>query len=285
MTIEVRVCSLMRQSPIKSQNLIEQTTKTILKKAEEKKKTNVEDEIRSRLRGFSRSIPSFLMAYGAVETTLVNFDTSINDEVFKEVTGITLEQFRILRDEFNFFDETVFNQSVQEFLNKRRELANYFDNDQEENIFDYIPPQKTNQIFTPRWVVKMMIDKMEAEDPEVFKQSDKTFADLYVKSGLYLTEITKRLYAGLEEEIPDSNARIKHILEHQIYGFAPSEIILNITRNFIFGFDEKAKNINQSHIVLLDTIPYARGKTDISFETKCGQIFGSNSLEKIINEV
>lgn len=262
----------------KTQELTEQTTQTILQKAEDKKKNTVEDEVRGRLRGFARTIPSFLMAYGTPETMLANFDTTIKDAVFKEVTGITLEQFRTLRDEFNFFDETVFNQSVQEFLNKRRELANYFDDSQEEDIFDYIPPQETNQIFTPKWVVKMMIDKLEAEDSEIFKRSDKTFADLYVKSGLYLTEIVKRLYTGLADEMPDPDARLKHILEHQVYGFAPSEIILNIARNFVFGFNEKAKNIDQSHIVLLDTIPYAKGETGISFEEKCSELLGGEKL-------
>lgn len=262
----------------KSQELAKQATQTILEKVEDKKKNTVEDEVRGRLRGFARTIPSFLMAYGAHGTTLANFDTTIKDEVFKEVTGITLEQFRILRDEFNFFDETVFDQSVQEFLNKRLELANYFDDSQEEDIFDYIPPQETNQIFTPKWVVKMMIDKLEAENPNIFNQSDKTFADLYVKSGLYLTEIVKRLYAGLADEIPDPEERLKHILEHQIYGFAPSEIIWNIARNFVFGFDEKAKNIDQSHIVLLDTIPYAKGEADMNFEAKCDELFKGERL-------
>lgn len=257
----------------KSQELAQQATQTILEKAEEKKKNNVEDDVRGRLRGFARTIPSFLMAYGMPDTTLANFDMTIKDEVFKEVTGITLDDFRTLRDEFNFFDETVFNQSVQEFLIKRRELANYFDDSQEEDIFDYIPPQETNQIFTPKWVVRMMIDKLEAEDPKIFSQSDKTFADLYVKSGLYLTEIVKRLYAGLADEIPDPDTRLKHILERQVYGFAPSEIILNIARNFVFGFNEKATSIDQSHIVLLDTIPYAKGETEISFEAKCDELF------------
>lgn len=118
-----------------------------------------------------------------------------------------------------------------------------------------------------------MIDKLEAEDPKIFSQSDKTFADLYVKSGLYLTEIVKRLYAGLADEIPDPDTRLKHILERQVYGFAPSEIILNIARNFVFGFNEKATSIDQSHIVLLDTIPYAKGETEISFEAKCDELF------------
>ncbi|WP_219621838.1 DEAD/DEAH box helicase family protein [Psychrobacter sp. 4Bb] len=256
----------------KTKELMQETTQAILEKSEDKKKNNVEDDVRARLRGFSCTIPSFLMAYGESDTVLTNFDTHINNGVFKEVTGITLEQFRTLRDKYNFFDEIVFDQSVQEFLIKRHELANYFDNSQDEDIFDYIPLQQTNQIFTPKSVVEMMIDKLEEENPDIFKDPKKTFADLYVKSGLYLTEIVKRLYIGLEDKISDDDARLKHILEHQIYGFAPSEIIYNIARNFIFGFDNKAMMIDSSHIVCLDTTPYAKGDAD--FEAKCDELFG-----------
>ncbi len=263
----------------KSKELVQQSTHAILEKAEDKKKNTVEDDVRARLRGFARTIPSFLMAYGTPSTTLANFDSTIKASVFKEVTGISLDDFKILRDTHHFFDETVFNESVQEFLNKRRQLGNYFDESQQEDIFDYIPPQQTNQIFTPKKVVKLMIDKLEAEDPNIFKDPHKTFADLYVKSGLYLTEIVKRLYVGLADKMPDSDARLKHILEQQVYGFAPSEIIFNIARNFVFGFDEKvAKNINDSHIVCLDTTPYAKGQGD--FEAKCKPLLGAKKNMK-----
>lgn len=258
----------------KTHELTQESTKQILEKAEEKKKNNVEDDVRARLRGFARTIPSFLMAYGDHGTSLQYFDKHISDAVFKEVTGITLDQFRTLRDTYNFFDEAVFNESVYEFLKKRRELANYFDESQEEDIFDYIPPQQTNQIFTPRHVVKMMVDKLEEENPDIFTNPDKTFADLYMKSGLYITEIVKRLYVGLESQIADPDARLKHILENQVYGFAPSEIIYNIARNFIFGFDERAESINKSHIVHLDTTPYAKDEAD--FSKKLDQLFGED---------
>jgi type II restriction enzyme len=258
----------------KTQEQVQASNQAILQKAEDKKKNTVEDDVRARLRGFARTIPSFLMAYGDTDTVLENFDKRISDNVFKEVTGITLDQFRTLRDKFNFFDETVFNESVQEFLKKRTQLANYFDDSQDEDIFDYIPPQQTNQIFTPKKVVKMMVDTLEEENPDIFSDSSKTFADLYVKSGLYLTEIVQRLYKGLEDEIPDSNVRLKHILENQVYGFAPSEIIYNIAHNFIFGFDERAETIDKSHIVYLDTTPYAQGDSD--FEIKCDELFGGS---------
>lgn len=252
-----------------TKQLTNQTTETLLKKAEEKKKNTVEDDIRARLRGFARTIPSFLMAYGASTTELANFDQNIKGDVFKEVTGITLDQFRSLRDTYHFFDETTFNESVQEFLRKRSQLANYFDESQDEDIFDYVPAQKTNQIFTPKRVVKLMLDKLEEEEPNIFKDKNKTFVDLYVKSGLYLTEIIKRLYIGLEDQIPESNERLTHILEKQIYGFAPSNIIYSIAKNFVFS---PFPNLDNSHLKQLDMIPYAKRekRLDMKFDVVVG---------------
>ncbi|MCT3043513.1 helicase [Leuconostoc mesenteroides] len=263
----------------KTQELAQQSTETILKKAADKKKNTVEDDVRARLRGFSRTIPSFLMAYGTSETTLASFDTTIKDSVFKEVTGITLDQFRTLRDTYNFFDQVVFNQSIQEFLNKRAELSDYFSNNNDEDIFDYIPPQQTNQIFTPKKMVKMMVDNLLVEDPNIFSDPNKTFADVYMKSGLYITEIVKRLYEGLEYVIPNNQERIKHILENQVFGFAPTEIIYNIARNFIFGFAKSDMNINDSHIIWLDTTPYSKGTVDMTLEEKLDELFGGEKDE------
>lgn len=63
--------------------------------------------------------------------------------------------------EGHLFDEVVFNDSIEEFLKKKQQLANYFDESLEETIFDYIPPQRTNQIFTPKWVVTKMVELVE----------------------------------------------------------------------------------------------------------------------------
>ena len=253
----------------KTKELTQKSTAEILQKAEEKKKTIVEDDIRARLRGFARTIPSFLMAYGEPTTTLANFDDNITDSVFKEVTGITLDQFRALRDTYNFFDAVVFDESVLEFLHKKEELVNYFDDSQTEDIFDYIPPQRTNQIYTPKRVVKLMIDKLEEENPDLFTDKDKTFADLYVKSGLYLTEIVKRLYVGLESVIPDKDARLKHILENQVYGFAPSEIIYRIAHNFVYG---GFPQIDSSHLQCKDLTETAKngGTLEMKFDAVVG---------------
>lgn len=221
-----------------------------------------EEKIRGHLRGFARTIPSFLMAYGDEQLTLDNFDTYVDEDVFHEVTGITLDQFRYLRDggdDFNghLFDAPTFNEAILEFLRKKAELANYFE-DKKEDIFDYIPPQQTNQIFTPKKVVKRMVDELEKENPNIFADSTKTYIDLYMKSGLYIAELVKRLYnnESMKQQFLDDKDRLKHILENQVYGFAPSAIIYRIATNFIFG--PIGDDVSRKNFVQEDTIPYAK---------------------------
>lgn len=246
-------------------------------------KDSIEGSIRDHLRGFSRTIPAFLMAYGDENTTLDNFDKLVPEEVFWEVTvnpqngqGVTLDQFRMLRDggdyttesgekkhfDGHLFDEVVFNDAVQEFMKKRVELANYFEPDPKGDIFDFIPPQRTNQIFTPKRVVKDMVDRLEQENPGCFDDPDATFADLYMKSGMYITEIVTRLYQSkrMRELYPDSAERLNHIFAKQVYGCAPTEIIYRICLRYILGFSDEI-HIEKNNIRLCDTLEYAKSGT------------------------
>ena len=219
--------------------LCEEVVKTVETKKRERTKETIEEAVRDHLRGFARTIPSFLMAYGDEETTLSTFDMIIPDEVFYEVTSITLDQFRFLRDGSSYtdsdtgeekrypgklFDPVVFDDSIKEFLALRTRLGNYFDESHIEDIFDYIPPQKTNQIFTPKRIVKQMVDMLEQENPGCFDDPDATFADLYMKSEMYVTEIVTRLYQSkrMKALYPNDAERLNHIFAEQVYGCAPT---------------------------------------------------------------
>ena len=254
-----------------------ETVKTVETRKREREKKTIEEGVRDHLRGFSRTIPSFLMAYGNNSVTLATFDTIVPDKVFLEVTSITLDQFKFLRDGGDYieeetgqkkhfdgqlFDSVVFDDSVKEFLALKKKLADYFDEKSVEDIFDYIPPQKTNQIFTPKVMVKKMVDMLEEENPGCFDMPDKTFIDLYMKSGLYIAEIVKRLYQSEEMKrmFPDNKERLKHIFEKQVYGLAPTEIIYKIATSYILGFDEDTKDINHN-FKQLDALPYAKDGT------------------------
>ena len=289
------------------QQSIQETVKTVLEDSqkamvqqletqkEQKKARAIEEDVRAHLRGFSRTIPSFIMAYSEQDGTeggrnlkLSNFDDYTPDDVFQEVTGISEEEFRFLRDggpytdektgkEMHFaghvFDEVVFDEAIQEFLNLKEKLNDYFADANDEDIFDYIPPQKTNQIFTPKNVVVKMVDALEKENPGIFDDTNRTFADLYMKSGLYITEIVKRLFRSpaLKKQFPEEQARLKHILENQVFGFAPSQIIYDIAIAYIFGFDKSANGISHRNFIMTDTTPYAKeGKLDELIQEKFG---------------
>ncbi len=270
-----------------SDEIVKKAAETIVETVETEKlnaeKNSIEGSVRDHLRGFSRTIPAFLMAYGNENTTLENFDTLVPEEVFWEVTvnpqngtGVSLEQFRLLRDggdytaenggtkhfDGHLFDEVVFNDAVQEFIKKRSELANYFEPDQKGDIFDFIPPQRTNQIFTPKKVVKDMVDRLEQENPGCFDDPNATFADLYMKSGMYITEIVTRLYQSkhIKALYPDDAERLNHIFAKQVYGCAPTEIIYRICLRYILGFSDEI-NIKKNNIRLCDTLEYAKNGT------------------------
>ncbi len=246
-------------------------TNSVTQKEEEKvekvQKTK-EDEIRDKLRSFTRTIPMFIMANASKdEITIDNFDTEIDDQDFLELTSITKEEFHKLRDGFDYeeegerktfqgvFNKYRFNASIAEFRLKKDQLANYFT--AEEDIFELIPNQKTNQIFTPKKVVQMMIDQLEEHDPNLFTRTDSTFIDLYMKSGMYITEIVKKLYNNTREQYKRDEDCLKHILENQVYGLAPTPILQGITQSYIFGFDVE-KKISRKNFIQHDITPEAQ---------------------------
>lgn len=294
------------QEKIHNEETVMKAAETIAETVEKEKlnaeKDSIEGSVRDHLRGFSRTIPAFLMAYGDESTTLANFDSLVPEDVFWEVTvnpqngvGVTLDQFRFLRDggdyyekdensneirddahkkHFNghLFDEVVFNDSVQEFMKKRRELADYFSGEHKEDIFSYIPPQRTNQIFTPKRVVKEMVDMLEKENPGCFDDPNATFADLYMKSGMYIAEIVTRLFQSsrMKTLFPDDAKRLNHIFAKQVYGCAPTEIIYRICLRYILGFSDEIR-IEKNNIKLCDTLELAKNGT---MEEGLREVFG-----------
>jgi hypothetical protein len=248
---------------------------------EEVKKTK-EDEIRDRLRSFTRTIPMFIMANSSKQTiTIDNFDLKISDEDFVDLTNITKDEFYKLRDGFNYeengerktfggvFDRYKFNASISEFVAEKKKKSDYFKND--DDIFELIPNQKNNQIFTPKKVVKMMIDDLEKEQPDLFQRADSTFIDLYMKSGLYITEIVKKLFNNTRQRYSSDFDCVKHILENQVYGLAPTSVLYDITKSFIFGFDDEG-NISSRNFAQHDLLPEAKDNTA---SKKLAQLFGN----------
>jgi superfamily II DNA or RNA helicase len=273
---EEYINSDIKDSAVLVQKLVETIEEDFVKNKVEQKETAAvekvqktkEDEIRDRLRSFTRTIPMFIMANSSRdEITIDNFDLEITEADFLDLTSITKEEFHKLRDGFDYeedgkrktfqgvFNKYRFNASIAEFKLKKELLANYFT--AEEDIFELIPNQKTNQIFTPKKVVQMMVNNLEEHDASLFTRTDSTFIDLYMKSGMYITEIVKKLFNNTREHYTSDNECLKHILENQVFGLAPTPILQGITQAYIFGFDTE-NNISHKNFIQHDLTPEAK---------------------------
>lgn len=88
-----------------------------------------------------------------------------------------------------------------------------------------------DEVFTPPTIVNQMLDTLPKE---LWHNSKAKFLDPFSKSGVFLREIVKRLNTGLEEEIPNLQNRINHILKNQVYGIAITELTALLTRRSLY---------------------------------------------------
>ena len=88
-----------------------------------------------------------------------------------------------------------------------------------------------DEVFTPPEVANAMLDLLPWE---LFRDPEIRFLDPVCKSGVFLREITKRLMRGLENEFPDPQTRLDHILHRQVYGIAITELTSLLSRRTLY---------------------------------------------------
>lgn len=84
-----------------------------------------------------------------------------------------------------------------------------------------------DEVFTPPVVVNQMLDLLPVE---LWSNPDARFLDPVSKSGVFLREMAKRLDKGLEQQMPDRQQRINHILSKQLFGIAITELTALLSR-------------------------------------------------------
>ena len=109
----------------------------------------------------------------------------------------------------------------------------------------------SDEVFTPPNLVNDILDLLP---PEIWRDKTVTFLDPVCKTGVFLREIAKRLMVGLEQEIPDRQARINHIFKNQIYGIGITELTALLSRRGVYC--SKAANGKYS---ICDTFTDAQG--------------------------
>src|ERR1700730_7517756 len=97
-----------------------------------------------------------------------------------------------------------------------------------------------DEVFTPPNIANRMLDAVAAawsaghNGANLWADSKVTFLDPVTKSGVFLREIAKRLIEGLEDEIPDLEGRVDHVLTHQLFGIAITQLTSLLARRSLY---------------------------------------------------
>lgn len=108
---------------------------------------------------------------------------------------------------------------------------NIFNINRNPDILECIANLSNDEVFTPPQVVQQILDALPAE---VWSNPDLKFLDPACKTGVFLREIAKRLMLGLQEIIPDEQARREHIFKNMIYGIAITDLTGLMSRRSLY---------------------------------------------------
>jgi site-specific DNA-methyltransferase (adenine-specific) len=99
------------------------------------------------------------------------------------------------------------------------------------DVLNCLANLSNDEVFTPPELANKMLDLLPQE---LFQNPNTTFLDPFTKSGVFLREIVKRLDVGLADKIPDRQQRIEHILHHQVFGIAITELTSLLARRSVY---------------------------------------------------
>jgi len=119
------------------------------------------------------------------------------------------------------------------------------------DVLSCIANLSNDEVFTPPEFANRMLDTLAeawAKDnygANIWTNPDVSFLDPCTKSGVFLREITKRLIDGLEEQMPDLQTRVDHILTRQVFGIGITKITAMLARRSLYC----SKNANSEHSI------------------------------------
>jgi site-specific DNA-methyltransferase (adenine-specific) len=130
------------------------------------------------------------------------------------------------------------------------------------DVLTCIANLSNDEVFTPPELANRMLDMLaeawgnDHDGASLWADKTVRFLDPFTKSGVFLREITKRLTEGLAQELPDLQARVNHILTHQVFGIGITRLTSLLARRSVYcskyangahsvaqGFDNDAGNI------------------------------------------
>ena len=119
------------------------------------------------------------------------------------------------------------------------------------DVLTCIANLSNDEVFTPPELANRMLDTLaeawavDNAGANIWADSSVKFLDPCTKSGVFLREITTRLVQGLEEEIPDLDERVNHILTKQVFGIAITHLTSLLARRSLYC----SKHANGQHSI------------------------------------
>lgn len=110
------------------------------------------------------------------------------------------------------------------------------------DVLNCLANLSSDEVFTSPELVNKMLDELPQK---LFASKETKFLDPCCKSGVFLREIAKRLIVGLENQIPDLQERVNHIMKNQLYGISLTHLTALLSRRSLYC----AKNADSKYSV------------------------------------
>lgn len=120
------------------------------------------------------------------------------------------------------------------------ELVSFSLRNRNPDVLTCIANLSNDEVFTPPDFANRMLDLVEEawaranDGANIWSDPTVKFLDPFTKSGVFPREITRRLVSGLEDEIPDLQERVDHILINQVFGIAITHLTSLIARRSLY---------------------------------------------------
>lgn len=119
------------------------------------------------------------------------------------------------------------------------------------DVLTCIANLSNDEVFTPPEFANRMLDTLADAwavnhgGANIWADKTVRFLDPCAKSGVFLREITTRLTKGLEQEIPNLEQRVNHILTRQVFGIGITQITSLLARRSVYC----SKRANSKHSI------------------------------------